>query len=122
MNAGLNRAGIALPGSWREDPALWDSLAQSCDVCGVALTPPFPLGPPCMETFLNKPHASYSAVYPLSSYVRGESGLLLEGTEADWAVHPPAHQAAWTPTRSVNIRGNKGEGWDSPWQDGDRPV
>lgn len=56
-------------------------LAWSWCVCGVALAPLFSLGPPCMETFLNKPHASSPAACPASFCIRGGSGAMVGGTE-----------------------------------------
>lgn len=78
-------------------------LARSWHVCGVALALPFPLGPPCMETFLNKPHASPPTACPVSSCIRGGSGAMLGGTEPDWAGYPPAHRCAQSPTRRVSL-------------------
>lgn len=58
-------------------------LAQSWHVGVVALAPapPFLLGPPCMETFLNKSCASSPTACPTSSCVRGVSGAIVGGTE-----------------------------------------
>lgn len=81
---------------------------QRC-VCRVALAPPFLLGPPCMETFLNKPRTSSSVSCSVSSWVeRGDGG---GGTEPGWAGagHPPAHRGARSPTKRESMGGNKGE-------------
>lgn len=88
-------------------------LAWSWHVCRVALALPFPLGPPCMEAFLNKPHASSPVACPVSCCVKW---VVLGGAQSQTG-HPPAHRGAESPTRRVSmgeIRGGMGQlmgGW-----------
>lgn len=57
-------------------------LAWSWRVCRVTLAPPSLLGPPCMETFLNKPRTSSSAAFPVSSCISGGSGVMVGGVQS----------------------------------------
>ena len=68
-------------------------LARSWCVCRVALALPFLLGPPCMETFLNKPCASSPTASPCVLLCRrgewGDAG----GHRARLTKHTKVHRA-----------------------------